>query len=135
MGTQLRYSTAYHPRTQGLLEQMNAIIGQMLRRTIHEMNGTREWDSLLPTIELAINSLPNRSTGYSSFFWNYGFHPTVPVELIKGNEDIKQETIANFVGRMHRSWQVIRKRLHQVIEQQAKCYGSRHKSVSYRKEI
>ena len=64
------------------------------------MNEAREWDSLLPTIELAINSSPHRSTGYSSFFLNYGFHPTMSVELIKGNEEIRQETIANFVGRM-----------------------------------
>ena len=132
MGTQLRFSTAYHPQTQGVVERMNAVIGQMLRCTIHELNEVREWDSLLPTIELAINSLPNRSTGYSPFFLNYGFHPTVPAELIKGNEEIRQETIANFVGRMHRSWQVARKRLNQAVEQQAKWYDARHKPVSYR---
>ena len=109
MGTQLRYSTAYHPQTQDVVERMNAVIGQMLRCTIHEFNEGREWDSLLPTIELAINSLPNRSTGYSPFFLNYGVHPAVPAELIKGNEEIRQETIANFIGRMHRSWQVARK--------------------------
>ena len=132
MGTQLRYSTAYHPQTQGVVERMNAVIGQMLRCTIHEINEGREWDLLLPTIELAINSLPNRSTGYSPFYLNYGFHPTVPAELIKGNEEIRQKTIANFIGRMHRSWQVGRKRLHQAIEQQAKWYDARHKPVSCR---
>ena len=83
IGTQLRYSTAYHLQTQGVVERMNAVIGQMLRCTIHEMNETREWNSLLPTIELAINSLSNRSTGYSSFYLTYGFHPTVPTELIE----------------------------------------------------
>ena len=75
----------------------------MLRCTIYQLNEVREWDSLLPTIELAIDSLPNHSTGYSPFFLNYGFHPTVPKELINGNEEIRQETIANFVGRIHRS--------------------------------
>ena len=59
---------------------------------------------ILPTLELAIYSLPNQSTGYSPFFLNYGFHPTVPAELIKGNEEIRQETIANFVGRMYKGW-------------------------------
>ena len=132
MGAQLRYSTAYHPQTQGVVERMNAIIGQMLRCTIHEWNEGREWDSLLPMIELAINSLPNHSTGYSPFFLNYGFHPTVPAELIKGNEEIRQETIANFIGRMHISWQVARKRLNQAVQQQAKWYDARHKLVSYR---
>ena len=88
----------------------------------------RDWDSLLPTLELAINSLPNRSTGYSPFFLNYGFHPTVPAELIKGNEEIRQETIANFVGRMYRNWQVVHGDVHlnQAVQQQAKWYNARH---------
>ena len=111
---------------------MNAATGQMLRCTIHELNEVREWDSLLPTTELAINSLLNCNTRYFSFFLNYGFHPFMPVELIKGNEEIKQETIANFVGRIHRSWQVARKCLHQAVEQQAKWYDARYKLVSYR---
>ena len=93
------------------------------------MNELRDWDSLLPTIELAINSLPNRSTGYSQFYLNYGFHPTVPAELIKGNEEIRQETVANFVGRMQRSWQVARKRLHEAIQQQARWYNARHSVI------
>ena len=63
MGTQLRFSTAYHPQTQGVIERMNAVIGQMLRCTLHELQEIRYWDSLLPTLELAINYLPNRSTG------------------------------------------------------------------------
>ena len=133
MGTQLRFGIAYHPQTQGVMERMNAVIGQMLRCTIHKLKEVREWDSLFPTIELAINSLPNRSTGYAPFFWNHGFHPTVPAELIKGNEEIRQETIANFVGCMHRSWKVARKRLNQAAEQQTKWYDARHKLVSCRK--
>ena len=131
MDTQLRYSTAYHPQTQGMVERMNAVIGKMLRCIIYEVNEGREWDSLLPTIELAINFLPNHSTGYSPFFLNYGFQPTVPAEWIKGNEEIRQETIANFIGHMHRTWQVARKRLNQVV-QQAKLYDACHKPVSYR---
>ena len=43
-----------------------------------------------------------------------------------------QETRANFIGRMHRSWQVARKRLHQAIQQQAKWYDACHKPVSYK---
>ena len=132
MGTQLRFNSVYHPQTQGVVERMNAIIGQMLRCTLHELQEIRYWDSLLPTLELAINSLPNRSTGYSPFFLNYGFHPTVPAELIKGNEEIRQETIANFVGRMYKSWQVARRRLFESVQQQAKWYDARHRPVSYK---
>ena len=81
-GTQLKFSIAYHPQTQGVVERMNSVVGQMLRCIIHE-NRDSSWDSLLPTVEMTINSLPNSSTGYSPFFLNYGHHPVLPVELLK----------------------------------------------------
>ena len=37
MGTQLRFSIAYNPQTQGVVERMNAIIGQMLHCMLHEL--------------------------------------------------------------------------------------------------
>ena len=98
IGTHLRFSTAYQPQTQGVVEGMNAVIGQMLRCTVHESNEAQEWNSLLPTIELAIRSSPNRSTGYYPFFLNYSFHPTMPATLMKGNEERRTKTIAKFVG-------------------------------------
>ena len=132
MGTQLKYSTAYHPQTQGVVERMNSVIGQMLRCTIHELGEPRNWKNLLPTIELAINSSPNRSTGYTPFFLNYGFQPTVPAELLGGNEIVKQESVGQFVDRLIKVWEVARRRLKQAVEQQAKWYNRRHRPVSYR---
>ena len=52
-GTQLKFSTAYHPQTQGVVERMNFVVGQMLRCIIHE-NRDSSWDSLLPTVEMTI---------------------------------------------------------------------------------
>ena len=53
-------------------------------------------------------------------------------KLIKGNEEIRQETIATFVDQMQRSWQVVRKRLNQAVQQQVKWYNARHKPMAYR---
>ena len=92
-GTQLRYSTAYHPQTQGIVERMNAVIGQVLRCTLAQMYEIKNWVEILPTVELAINSLPNRSTGYSPFFLNFGYHPTVPADLLCGNEITSNEIV------------------------------------------
>ena len=52
---------------------------------------------MLPTAELAINSLPNRSTGYSPFFLMYGYNPVLPIELIKGDEVVSNEMVSTFV--------------------------------------
>ena len=82
---------------------MNAVIGQLLRCTIHGEK-TGNCDSLLPTIEMTINSLPNSSTGYSPFFLNYGYHPVLPVELLKGDEEVQVEAVDNFAKRVLNEW-------------------------------
>ena len=51
-------------------------------------------------MELAINSLPYSNIGCSPFFLNYGYPPTLLVELLKGDEDVKVEAVANFVSRI-----------------------------------
>ena len=103
MGTQLRFSAAYHPQTQGVVERMNFVVIQMLRCIINEKRGS-SWDSLLPTVKMTINSLPNSSARYSPFLLNYRYHPVLPIELLKGDEEVKIETIDNFVSRIQREW-------------------------------
>ena len=129
-GTQLRYSTAYHPQTQGVVERMNAVIGQMLRCTLHEERAGN-WDLLLPTVEMTINSLPNSSTGYSPFFLNYGYHPVMPVELLKGDEEVQIEAVENFVERVQNEWKQARKNLLHSVQTQQRYYNQRHRAVEY----
>ena len=113
----MKFSTAYHPQSQGIVERMNSIVSQSLRCFIHESNGA-ESDSLLPMVELTINSLPNSSTGYSLFFLNYGFHPTVPVELLKGDEEVSNESVNSFVSRVRRIWDQARENLEKSVRLQ-----------------
>ena len=58
-GTKLGYSTAYHPQTQGVVEQMNAVVSQTLRCLIHGSHNIKNWGILLHTVEMVINLLPN----------------------------------------------------------------------------
>ena len=92
---------------------MNSVVGQMLRCIIHE-NRDSSWDSLLPTVEMTINSLPNSSTGYSPFY--YGYHPVLPVELLKGDEEVKIESVDNFVNRVQREWDHAKRNLLQSVQ-------------------
>ena len=130
-GTQLRYSTAYHPQTQGVVERMNAVVGQMLRCTIQNERGGN-WDQVLPTIEMTINSLPNSSTGYSPFYLNYGYHPVLPVELLKGDENVQVEAVENFVERVQKEWKLARNNLLQSVQKQQMYYNRQHRDIEYR---
>ena len=131
-GTGLKYSSAYHPQTQGVVERMNAVVSQTLRCLIHQMNEMKQWEILLPTVELVINSLPNSSTGFSPFYLNYGYEPVVPIQLLKGDEIARTESVATFAQRVASDWKLARENLERSVQLQAKYYDKRHRDVSYK---
>ena len=57
------------------------------------------WKEFLPTVEMVVNSLPNRSTGYSLFSLMYKYHPMLPVEFLKGDKSTNVETLSKFLER------------------------------------
>ena len=130
-GTKLAFSTAYHPQTQGVVERMNAVVSQTIRCIIHDNGNIKDWEKILPTVELATNSLPNQSTGFSPFFLNYGYEPVTPVQLVKGNEEIKTESIGSFVRRITSIWELARDNLKRSVNLQAKYYDKKHRSVEF----
>ena len=99
LGTKLRYGTAYHPQSQGQVERMNAVVSQTLCCLMTDVLDLSGWTDYLPTVEMVVNSLPNRSTRYSPFFLMYGYHPLLPVELLKGDESTNVETLSKFLDR------------------------------------
>ena len=76
---------------------MNAVVSQTLRCLIHNKNDLQQWEILLPTVELVINSLPNQSTGFSPFSLNYGYEPVTPIQLLKGDESASTKSVASFI--------------------------------------
>ena len=100
LGTDLRFSTAFHPQTQGLVERTNQTAEQVLRCLIHQLEEVRQWDLLLPTVEFILNAYPNRSTGYSPFFLNYGYEPTTPQIFLRDRRFVLNESVSQFLNRM-----------------------------------
>ena len=74
---------------------MNSVVSQTLRCLSTESGRKSDWEQLLATVEMTINSSPNSSTGYSPFYLNYGFHPIAPVELLAGDENSTVEAAQN----------------------------------------
>ena len=80
VGTKLKFSTAYHPQTDGQTEVVNKILGNLLRCLVSDHN--RNCDLILPTAQFAYNSFINRSIGMSPFEVIYGYKPRKPLDLI-----------------------------------------------------
>ncbi|MCI28761.1 retrotransposon protein, partial [Trifolium medium] len=65
LGTKLRLSSAYHPQTDGQLEQTIQSLEDLLRACVLEQ-GT-SWDSCLPLIEFTYNNSFHSSIGMAPF--------------------------------------------------------------------
>jgi hypothetical protein len=79
LGTDLSFSSAYHPQMDGQTEVVNRSLGDLLRSLVAEHHS--QWDQILPQVEFAYNDSPNRSTGQSPFQIMYGMQPRGVSEL------------------------------------------------------
>ncbi len=87
-------TTAYHPRTNGLVERLNGILGSMIRKFVE--NGGQEWDVYLNQALFACRVRVHRSIGVSPFYLTYGISPTLPGDYISPfitNEKISIEEL------------------------------------------
>jgi hypothetical protein len=80
VGTELRYTTAFHPQSDGQSERANRTLEEFLRHYISPLQD--DWDEYLSMAEFAINDSVNPSTGYTPFYLEYGHHPLVAVDTL-----------------------------------------------------
>ncbi|VVA38897.1 PREDICTED: reverse mRNAase, partial [Prunus dulcis] len=78
-GTSLKFSSAFHPQTDGQTEVVNRSLGDLLRCLVGDKQGN--WDLILPVAEFAYNNSANRTTGKSPFEIVYGVMPRPPIDL------------------------------------------------------
>ena len=75
--------------------------------------------------------MPNKSTGFSPFYLNYGHEPVMPIQLLHGNEKISTESVASFIQRGTSDWELARENLQMSVGLQHKYYDRRHRDVRY----
>jgi len=73
LGIDQRFSTAYHPETQGQVESNNKWLETYLR--IFSAYRQDDWADFLHTAEFAYNNHHHPSIGMTPFYANYGYHP------------------------------------------------------------
>jgi len=106
LGTQLNFSTAYHPQTDGQTERVNQVLEDMLRAYV--MTKPTQWEEYLHLVEFAYNNGYHTSTQLSPFEVLYGRKCRTPSswggpedklslgpEMLKEMEDMVKKVRAN----------------------------------------
>ncbi|CAA0808162.1 Unknown protein [Striga hermonthica] len=79
MGTELKFSTAYHPQTDGQTERMNQLLEEYLR---HYVTASQDnWVELLDMAQFCYNLHKSSATGMSPFELVYGQKPQLPHDV------------------------------------------------------
>jgi hypothetical protein len=102
IGTQLCFSTAYHPQSDGQTERVNQVIEDILRA--YCAREPKKWIQYLPLVEFAYNASYHQSIGMTPFQALYGQEclsplnfsdPTIKVEASRAMlEDMEEQTKA-----------------------------------------
>ena len=78
--TDLRFSTAFYPQTDGQSERTIQTLENFLHPYVEHQ--PTKWSRRLPLAEFAANNTINFATRYSPFYLNSGDHPLLPIALI-----------------------------------------------------
>ncbi|GJR75541.1 putative nucleotidyltransferase, ribonuclease H [Tanacetum coccineum] len=93
VNTQLNFSSAYHPQTDGQTEVVNRSLGNLLRCLVGDH--VKAWDQKLCQAEFSHNHVVNRSTGFSPFqdfvAGLHDVHKAIHENLVCANSKYKQD--------------------------------------------
>lgn len=80
---------------------------------------------------MEINLLPNTNTSFRPFSLNSGYEPVTTIKMLKGDEEVKTESVTSFVKRIRSDWVLERENLNKSVTLQAKHYDQKHKDVQF----
>jgi hypothetical protein len=133
IGTQLNRSTAHHAQSDGKSEREGKTLETWLRAFCTEF--PKEWDSLLPLAELALNSQPTAGGGVSPYQLLYGREPALSVDHALAppapTPDDEQpspnvEAAKQRWAQMSKAWELVRGKL-MTAQQRMKHYADQHR--------
>ncbi|GBG86325.1 hypothetical protein CBR_g41319 [Chara braunii] len=81
--TQLRFSSSYHPQTDGKTEITNRTLGDILRNIVRD---DQQWDLHLAHAEIAYNHAVSPATGMSPCYCDLGYHPRVHADFLRPSQ-------------------------------------------------
>jgi hypothetical protein len=136
LGTDLRFSTAYHPQSDGQTERLNRDIEQQLRWHADKTGGN--WKEWLSVVEMQYNSTVHSSTGKTPFEMNgTNWRDPFTLALQKPKEVTSDEVAVNGDGaedllrELRVTWEDARQVMLKQREQQKKYADLKRRDERY----
>ena len=129
-GTTLKFSSSFHPHTDGQIEVVNRSLSNMLRCLV----GVKQdvWDLILSTSEFAYNNYVNRSTSKSPFQIVNGYSPRTPNDLVPLPPHMRVSKPAeNFAKHIHDLHAEIRRKISLSNEEYKLVADVHHRSKEF----
>ncbi|GFY16271.1 transposon Tf2-8 polyprotein [Trichonephila clavipes] len=126
-----RFTTAYHPQTNGLTERFNKTLADMLSMYVDvEM---KNWDEILPFVTFAYNTAKQETTGFTPFYLLHGreAETTLDTMLPFCPNDFDDNNITKIAARAEESRQLARVHTLRAQDKDRRRYDSKHQMVSY----
>jgi hypothetical protein len=131
LGTNLSFSSAYHPQIDGQTEVVNRSLGNLLISLFTEQ--VRQWDQILAQAEFVFNNSINRSIGKSPFEILYGIQPRGITELRNLNQDEFRSAGAEyFATEMHKLHDRVREKLQDKSQKYKRRVDQKRREVQFR---
>ena len=127
MGTNLLFSTAYHPQTSGQVERVNQILEDMLRACVISFG--MKWEECLPFAEFSYNNSYQASLGMAPFEALYGRKCRTPLNWSETGE--RQIFGPDVINEAEEKVRIIRDNLKIAQSRQKSYYDSKHRDMIY----
>ena len=127
MGTKLKFSTAFHPQTDGQSERTIQILEDMLRSCVMELKGN--WDEHLPLAEFAYNNSYQFSIDMAPYEALYGKRYRTP--LCWDDADEKKLLDPELMMKTADKVKVIREKIKTAQDRQKSYADTRRKDLEF----
>ncbi|GFS92474.1 retrovirus-related Pol polyprotein from transposon 17.6 [Trichonephila clavipes] len=126
-----RFTTAYHPQTNGLTEHFNKTLADMLSMYVDVEQ--KNWDEILPFVTFAYNTAKQETTGFTPFYLLHGreAETTLDTMLPFCPNDFDDNNITKIAARAEESRQLARVHTLRAQDKDRRRYDSKHQMVSY----
>ena len=127
LGTQLNFSTAFHPQTDGQSEIVIQILEDMLRNCVIDLEGS--WDRHIALVEFVYNNSFQSSIGMAPYEALYGRKCRTPLCWTKLSE--KKVIGPDLIRETEEKMKMIRERLKVATDRQKSYADMKRKDIRY----